>query len=76
VPRHQPKKLCEFDKKFVFNYWEFQYYSCQKVKSHPCSTADKKTVAELQLKSFEFEIEGDAEKAKQGEFNKTKWNEL
>jgi hypothetical protein len=70
---NQPKKVCEFDKQFDFSYPESNYYSCQSVRSQSCSDAGKK-VAELQLKSFEFEIEGDAEKAKKGEFSKTKWD--
>jgi hypothetical protein len=72
----EPKKVCEFDQKFEFVQPVNYYYSCQEVKTHSCSDqANKPPVAQLHLKSFEFEMEGDAEKAKKGMFTKPKWTE-
>lgn len=48
-------------------YAKDKHYSCNKEKSYPCKDKDK-TVATLVVSNLEFELDGNPEKVKKGEF--------
>lgn len=66
---------CTMD--FGISYDKGKHYRCQKVKTYPCTTKSKDdkdkekvvTVATLNVAYLEFELDGDAAKAKNGQFS-------
>lgn len=66
---------CHFEEEFTIALPDKSRYSCQKEQTHRCISHPGQLVANVVLRSFELELEGNPEKVDRLEFSKPAWEE-